>query len=102
MADVQKNVVNELGIVGVEIDPRVVNATSGLRDPYGIVVIAKAAGARGEIPLLPRDVIRSLNAKNIYTLNQLRSLLQDLKPGSPVTLQLQREGRLTYLSFTIE
>jgi serine protease Do len=102
MADVQKNVVTELGILGVEIDPRVVNATSGLRDPYGIVVIAKAAGGRGEIPLLPRDVIRSLNAKNIYTLNQLRSLLQELKPGSPVTLQLQREGRLTYLSFTVE
>ena len=102
MADVQKHVVNELGIVGVEIDPRVVNATSGLRDPYGIVVIAKAAGGRGEIPLLPRDVIRSLNTKNIYTLNQLRSTLQELKPGSPVTLQLQREGRLIYLSFTIE
>ena len=102
MADVQKNVVNELGIVGVEIDPRVVNATSGLRDPYGIVVIAKAAGGRGEIPLLPQDVIRALNTKNIYTLNQLRSLLQELKPGSPVTLQLQREGRLIYLSFTIE
>jgi serine protease Do len=102
MADVQKNVVNELGIVGVEIDPRVVNATSGLRDPYGIVVIAKAAGGRGEIPLMPQDVIRALNTKNIYTLNQLRSLLQELKPGSPVTLQLQREGRLIYLSFTIE
>ena len=102
MADVQKHVVNELGIVGVEIDPRVVDATSGLRDPYGIVVIARAAGGRGEIPLLPQDVIRSLNTKNIYTLNQLRSTLQELKPGSPVTLQLQREGRLIYLSFTIE
>ena len=102
MADVQKNVVNELGIVGVEIDPRVVNATSGLRDPYGIVVIARAAGGRSEIPLLPRDVIRSLNTKNIYTVNQLRSALQELKPGSPATLQLQREGRLMYLSFTIE
>jgi serine protease Do len=102
MPDVQKNVVNELGIVGVEIDPRVVDATSGLRDPYGIVVIAKAAGGRGEIPLLPRDVIRSLNRKDIYTLNQLRSALQELKPGSPATLQLQREGRLIYLSFTVE
>ena len=81
MADVQKNVVNELGILGVEIDPRVVNATSGLRDPYGIVVIAKAAGGRGEIPLLPRDVIRSLNTKNIYTLNQLRSPCRNSNPA---------------------
>ena len=102
MADVQKNVVSELGIVGVEIDPRVVDATSGLRDPFGIVVVAKAGGGNNEIPLQPRDVIRALNSTNMYTINQLRAALQQLKPGRPATLQLQREGRLMYLSFTME
>jgi serine protease Do len=102
LADIQKNLVTELGILGVEIDPRAVDASSGLRDPYGIVVAAKAAGARSEIPLVPRDVIRALNNTKIYTLNQLRSTVRELKPGSPVTLQLQREGRLIFLSFTIE
>jgi len=101
-ADMEKNLVSELGILGVEIDPRVVNTSSGLRDPYGIFVAARAAGARSEIPLLPQDVIRSLNNTKIYTLNQLRSTVRELKPGSPVTLQLQREGRLMYLSFTME
>jgi len=101
-ADMEKNLVSELGILGVEIDPRVVSTASGLRDPYGIFVAARAAGARSEIPLLPQDVIRSLNNTKIYTLNQLRSTVRELKPGSPVTLQLQREGRLLYLSFTLE
>jgi len=102
LADFEKSRVADLGILGVEIDPRMVDAGSGLRDPYGIVVAARAAGARSEIPILPRDVIRSLNNTKIYTLNQLRTTVQELKPGSPVTLQVQREGRLMFLSFTLE
>jgi len=102
LADVEKSRVADLGILGVEIDPRMVDATSGLREPYGIVVAARAAGARSEIPLLPRDVIRSLNNKKIYTLNQLRTTVQELERGSPVTLQVQRDGRLMFLSFTLE
>jgi len=102
LADVEKSRVADLGILGVEIDPRMVDAASGLREPYGIVVAARAAGARSEIPLLPRDVIRSLNNKKIYTLNQLRTTVQELERGSPVTLQVQRDGRLMFLSFTLE
>jgi len=102
LADPEKNLVSELGILGVEIDPRVVTLAHGLRDPHGIIVAARAAGARVEVPILPRDVIRSLNNTKMFTLNQMRSALQALKPGTPVTLQIQREGRLMYVSFTME
>ena len=102
MADPQKNLVADLGILGVEIDPRVVDMASGLRDPYGIIVAARAAGARSEVPVLPRDVIRSLNNTKMYSLDQLRNAVRELKPGTPVTLQVQREGRLIYVSFTLE
>ena len=102
LADPEKNLVPELGILGIEIDPREVTAASGLRDPYGIVVAARAAGARSEVPLQPRDVIRSLNNTKMYTLNQLRTAVSELKPGAPVTLQVQREGRLMYVAFTFE
>jgi serine protease Do len=102
MADVEKTLVADLGILGVEIDPRVVDRTSGLRDPYGIIVAARAAGARSEVPLVPRDVIRSLNNTKIYTLDQLRRALREFKPGTAVTLQVQREGRLIYVPFTLE
>jgi serine protease Do len=103
LADPQKNLVAELGILGVEIDPRVVDAAgSGLRDPFGILVAARAAGANTEVPLLPRDVIRSLNDTKMFTLEQLRNAVRALKPGSAVTLQIQREGRLLYVSFTLD
>jgi serine protease Do len=102
MADPQKNLVAELGILGVEIDPRMVDASTGLRDPYGIVVAARTAGPLTEVPLLPRDVIRSLNDTKMFTLEQLRTSIRALKPGAAVTLQIQREGRLQYVSFTLD
>ena len=102
LADPEKNLVAELGILGIEIDPRAVPAGSGLREPYGIVVAARAAGARTEVPLAPRDVIRSINGTKTFTLYQLRTALQALKPGAPVTLHVQREGRLVYVAFTYE
>jgi len=99
MADPQKNLVPELGILGVEIDARIAEVAKGLRDPYGIVVVARTAGATIEVPLLPRDVIRSVNNRPAFTLPALRELLKSLKPGAPVTLQIQRSGRLMYVSF---
>src|SRR5262245_36896252 len=102
MADPVKNLVPELGILGVEIEPRIAASAKGLRDPYGVIVVARAAGAGGEVPLLPRDVIRSVNNRAISTLLVLRDIVKSIKPGSPVTVQIQREGRLMYLSFTLE
>jgi serine protease Do len=102
MADTQKNVVPELGILGIEIDQRIAQVARGLRDPYGIVVVARVAGATSEVPLLARDIIRSINNAQITTLQALRDAVHSLKPGAPVTLQIQREGRLMYVSFTLE
>ena len=102
LADPEKNLVPELGIIGLEIDAKIVAAATGLRDPYGIIVIARAAGSAAEVPLQPRDVIRSINNRRLVTLQALRESLKALPPGSPVTLQIQRDGKLMYLSFTYE
>ena len=101
-SDPERNLVAPLGIIGVEIDPRLAAGAKGLRDPYGIIVAARAAGAVAEIPLLPRDIIRSFNNENTTSLVGLRRMLSELKPGAPVTLQIQREGRLMFVSFTME
>ena len=102
MADAEKNLVEQLGILGIEIDQKIVAAASGLRAPYGIIVAARAAGASSEIALAVGDVIRELNGKPVTTLDALRATLRSLPAGAPVTLQLQREGRLMYLSFTMD
>jgi S1-C subfamily serine protease len=47
-------------------------------------------------------VIRSVNNKQITTLQSLRDSVRALKPGTAVTLQVQREGRLMFVSFTME
>ena len=64
--------------------------------------MARVAGATSEVPLLPRDVIRSVNNKPVTTLQGLRDALRALTPGTPVVLQIQREARLMYVSFTFE
>ena len=102
MADPEKSLVAELGILGVEIDERLAAAAKGLRDPYGIIVVARAAGATSEVPLMPRDIIRSLNNRPTTTLQGLRDAVGALTPGAAAALQVQREGRLMYVSFTKE
>jgi serine protease Do len=101
-ADPEKSLVSELGILGVEIDSRIAAAASGLRDPYGIIVVARAAGATSEVPLQPRDIIRMVNNKKMSTLEELRQTMRSIKPGASVTLQIQREGRLMYVPFTLD
>ena len=101
-ADPEKNLVQPLGILGIEIDRKIAAMAKGLRDAYGIIVAAKAAGATSEVPLAAGDIIRSLNGKQMTSLEMLRSNLRALAPGAPVTLQIQRDGRLMYISFTLD
>jgi len=102
MADPEKSLVPRLGILGVEIDQRIAAAATGLRDLEGIIVVARAAGAASEVPLLPRDVIRAMNGKQTASFLVFQSAIAASAPGTPVTLQIQREGRLMYVSFTLE
>ena len=102
IADPAKGLVTPLGIIGVEIDSRIAASATGLRDPYGIIVAARAAGASSDVPLLPRDIIRSVNNRRVPTLDALRDSLRTMTPGTNVVLQIQREGRLMYVSFTFE
>jgi S1-C subfamily serine protease len=54
------------------------------------------------VPLQARDIIRSVNNQQTTTLQGLRDAVHALKPGAAVTLQIQREGKLVYVSFTLE
>ena len=88
--------------LGIEITQQILSVAKGLRGSYGIIVAARAAGGTTEVPLAVGDVIRELNGKPMNTLDTLRTSLRSLPPGAPVTLQLQREGKLMYLAFTLD
>jgi serine protease Do len=102
LADPEKSLVPALGILGVEIDEKVAGMAPDLRDPFGILVAARAAGASIEVPLATGDVIRTLNGEPMTTLDRLRAALKALPPGSSVALQIQRDERLLYIAFTTE
>lgn len=102
LADPQKNLVPQLGIIGVEIDKKTAPMLRGLRDPFGIVVTARVTGSMGDVPLAPGDVIRTLNTQPMTTLERLRAALKTGPPGVPFVLQIQREGKLIYVPITLE
>jgi serine protease Do len=102
LADPEKNLVPTLGILGLEIDKKIAAMATDLRDPFGILVAARAAGATVEVPLNAGDVIRTLNGQPMTTLDRLRSALKALPPGAPVALQIQRDQKLLYLAFTLD
>ena len=102
LVDPQKNLVPGLGIIGLELDKKTASMLRGLRDPYGIVVTARATGSTGDVPLLPGDVIRSLNTEPMTTLAKLRNAVKAVSPGVPVVLQIQRDGKLMYVPIILE
>ena len=101
LADPEKNLVRPLGIIGVEIDQKIAAMAPDLRDPFGIIVVARSSEGT-DIPLTTGDVIRTLNGQPMTTLERLRAALQSLQPGAPVVLQIQREQRLLFLAFTLD
>jgi serine protease Do len=102
LTDPQKNLVPQLGIIGVEIDKKTAPMLRGLRDPFGIVVTARVTGSAGDVPLAPGDVIRTLNTQPMTTLERLRSALKASPPGVPFVLQIQRDGKLIYVPIILE
>jgi serine protease Do len=102
LADPNKSLVRPLGILGVTVDERIASMISGLRDFYGVLVVARSADGAADIPLTTGDVIRALNGRRVTKLDDLRNALKQIPAGSPVALQVQRENRLIYVTFVFD
>jgi serine protease Do len=101
--DPEKNLVAPLGILGVDLDDSFRSVVGSLRIPTGVVVIARAAELLGpETGLRTGDVIHSLNATSVDSVEQLRNLLKHLNPNSPLVLQIERDDKLEWLAFDME
>jgi serine protease Do len=103
-SDPRQNLVPRLGVLGVDLDPEIATALPVLRVPSGVVVASTVAGALDarEGGLAAGDVIYAINRKPIAGLAELRAVLDGLKAGDGVVLQLERRGQLMYLAFTID
>ena len=102
--DPRQNLVQRLGILGVTLDQRLAAMVPALRVVSGVVVASTVAGALDSRDggLATGDVIYAVNKTHVPGLNELRAVVDALKPGDPVVLQLERRGEMMYLSFTVE
>jgi S1-C subfamily serine protease len=103
MADPTKNLVRRLGILGIDVDQNVAALLPDLRKHYGVVVAARG----GDSPysgddLQLGDVIYSVNNAPVTDVASLRKSLDELKPTDPLVLQVERDGKLMYVTLEIE
>jgi len=68
----------------------------------GVIVAAKAAEPSVDTSLNTGDVIHALNGVQVETMAALRSAVDHLAPNSSVALQIERNGRLMFVSFEVD
>jgi serine protease Do len=101
--DPDKNLVPQLGVLAVDITDQLRAAIGTQRISGGVVVVGRAANLIvSDSGLQTGDIIHSLNTKQIDSVETLRSVVRDLKPGTAVALQIERDGGLQYLAFEME
>ena len=103
LVDPVQNIVEPLGIVGLNVTPEVVKLMPDLRRPAGVVVAARKANAPfSGPPLEVGDVIYSVNRQTVASIDQLRNQLTNTKIGSPAVLLVERVGHLLYIPLQLE
>lgn len=103
LVDPEKNLVAKLGILGIDIDKTVAPLLADLRKPYGVVVAAHSGeSAYSGDALLPGDVIYAINTMPVSSVAILRDAVEKLKDTEPVVLQVEREGRLMFVTLELE
>jgi len=101
--DPDKSLVPQLGVLAVDLTDQLRAAVGTLRISSGVLVVGRAADLIvSESGLQTGDIIHSLNRKPIDSVDTLRSAVRDLKPGTAVVLQIERDSGLQYLAFEME
>ncbi len=97
-----EHLVPKLGILALNLTPDVMVMLPALRQPRGVVVaVSAAAHVRGE-SLLPGDVIHALNKRPVGSMLGLRTHLEPLGSGDAAVLQVERSGRLLYVTVILD
>jgi len=94
------NVMEGLGVFMVDLDGRLRRPPAGARRSSGALVIARAPGLSVYTSeLRPGDIVYEVNHHPVASIQQVPSLLQPMRPGQAVVLQIERNGELQYIAF---
>ncbi|MGJ5815771.1 trypsin-like peptidase domain-containing protein [Paludibaculum fermentans] len=103
LASREENLVSELGIFAVDLTPKLREQVEPIRREKGGLLVA-ARHADG--PLLDEgfkagDVIYAVNGTLVSSVADLRQLLRKMKSGDPIAVQIERAGKLRFVSFEL-
>jgi len=98
-----KSLIGKLGVFTVKFDDDLRSLLPDVRIPSGVVVVGEAAEVNSLTSgLHVGDIIHGVNRTAIESVEELKSAIDNLKPGDPVVLQIEREGKLQYRAFDME
>jgi serine protease Do len=101
--DLQKSLVGKLNIFVTDLDKKLRPVLPGTNSDSGVVVVAQISGPNAlETGLEAGDIILAVDRTALQTTAQLETLVQNLRAGDPVVLQVERKGKLQYLAFEME
>ena len=99
----EKSLVQRLGILAIDLNDELRSMVGAVRISSGVVVLARAVSLLGpETGLKTGDIIHSVNRTPVDSVESLRASLQELRPGSSVVLQIERDDNLQWLAFDME
>ena len=92
--------IDPLGILALDLDDAILGLLlPSLRIPSGVVVAGRPESGDGaDASLAPWDVIHAINGTAVRTMDELTAALRDLDPQRPIVLQVEREGKLTFVT----
>ena len=101
MLDPDKGVLEKLGVIGLDANDPEVQAASPLRSASGVLVLGHLSqtGDAPDTGLHSGDAIRGINGMEVSSVGDLRAILDKLKPGNSVVLQIERNRQFTFLAF---
>jgi serine protease Do len=103
LADLIKpeDLVSRLGVFVRDFDQNVREVVGdSVRVASGVVVVAQSPEFNSYTSSLHAgDVVHSVNQTPVQSVSQLRNLLGELRAGQSVVLQVERGGRMQYVSF---
>lgn len=97
-----RHLVARLGVLAVTLTDALRSQLGAGPELSGVLVAARASEAAGEYGIQPGDLIVSVNAAPVKTLEALRQIVTSLPLRAPCALQVLRQGQFLYLAFEIE
>jgi len=99
----EKNLVEDLGVLGLDVDRTIAALVPGARGDTGILVVALSSDAlTWSGNLSPGDVIYAINGQLLNDLQSLRTYLKTQAKGVPLAIQVLRGGKLHFVAFEKE